>query len=121
MSEPSNWPARLRALAAPIGAVLVTVCIAAFTLSDLPTRFGLAGSSSAESAEQHGNDEGHDHEGHDHGHAGHSEEDSLELSAQARANLKLRVAPVSVGTFTKYIEVPAIVSEWPGRTHIAAP
>jgi multidrug efflux pump subunit AcrA (membrane-fusion protein) len=120
MFNPSKWPARLRALAAPAVAILATVCIAAVVLTDLPAKFGLSDSSSTEPTEQRDSHEGDDHAAHDPGNAGHSEEDSLALNAQARANLNLRVAPVSVGTFTEYIEVPAVVSEWPGRTHIAS-
>jgi cobalt-zinc-cadmium efflux system membrane fusion protein len=111
MFKPSEKHAPLRALAAPIAAVVATVLISLFALTDLSARLGISDSSSAESTDEH--DEEHDAAQADH----HGDE--LELSAQARTNMKLRVAPVSVGTFTDYIEVPALVTEWPGRTHIA--
>jgi multidrug efflux pump subunit AcrA (membrane-fusion protein) len=66
-----------------------------------------------------------DHAHHDHsehatsadGHE-HSDETSIELSPQARHNLRLEVKPAELGTFTKYVDVPGVISDWPGRTHI---
>ena len=85
----------------------------------------------------HGNDhdERHDHDdGHNHGHGGHDHPHddhggsarghgsnvlSLDLSDRARANLGLKTEPLEVGAYTRYIEVPGVVTEWPGRTHVA--
>ena len=67
----------------------------------------------------------HDHDDHEHGdhdhddHAGHDDKNSIELSDQARANMQLKTASVSVGVYTEYIEVPGVITSWPGRTHIA--
>ena len=62
------------------------------------------------------------HAGHDHGaHAGHSEETSLELSAQALRNIGLSdetIQPVKLETFRRSITVPALVVERPGRTRV---
>lgn len=72
---------------------------------------------------EHG-DHGHDDHAHDdrahddHAHEDHDEENSVQLSPQAAANLGLRVEGVSVGTFVEYIDVPGVVSDWPGRTHV---
>lgn len=58
---------------------------------------------------------------HNHGHAGHSETDSLELSAQARKNIGLtaeKLVPVKLKSFTRTISIPAIVVERPGKTHV---
>ncbi len=65
---------------------------------------------------------GHDHDGHDHDghdHDGHSDAESIALSQQARLNMRLRTQLVSVGPYTQYIEVPGVVTERPGRTHVA--
>lgn len=62
---------------------------------------------------------GHDHSGH--AHAGHDEMSSLELSKQARRNVGLtdeNVRPIQLQTFTRNINVPAMVVERPGRTRI---
>ncbi len=62
------------------------------------------------------------HAGHDHAaHAGHSEETSLELSAQALRNIGLSedtIQPVKLETFRRSITVPALVVERPGRTRV---
>jgi membrane fusion protein, heavy metal efflux system len=63
---------------------------------------------------------GHDdHAGH--GHDGHSETNSLELSAQAMANVGLTpesLRPIALQTFHRMMTVPGIVVERPGRTRI---
>jgi len=56
----------------------------------------------------------HDHDEHDHG----SAEESVELSAQARKNIGLKVGTVEPRDFERTITVPAVVAEWPGRTHL---
>ncbi|MCP4887016.1 MAG: efflux RND transporter periplasmic adaptor subunit, partial [Planctomycetaceae bacterium] len=53
-------------------------------------------------------------DGHD-----HSPEDAVQLSAQARANLGLQTEVISISPYTQYIEIPAVITEWPGRTHVA--
>lgn len=62
-----------------------------------------------------------DHEGHDH--AGHDEANSIELSEQARRSLEIQTDVLELGSFVRYISVPATIVDWPGRTHvnIAAP
>lgn len=66
---------------------------------------------------------GHDHEGHDHGHAGHSEDSSIELSANGLKNIGFRPVTIELGAYTRRIDVPAMVVERPGRTQmqISAP
>ena len=111
--------ARLRAASITVIAIVLTIIVAAFTTTDLPSRLGLIDPPEAanEPEDAHA---GHDHGSHaGHDHAGHSEADSVELSKQARFNMRLRTQPILVGIYTQYIEVPGVVSEWPGRTHIA--
>lgn len=87
----------------------------------------LAGRSEVAAAEGSEDDHaGHDHaadahEGHDH--AGHDESQSLELSAQARKNIGLRVGEVRLTNYARSITVPALVTGRPGKTHqkVAAP
>jgi multidrug efflux pump subunit AcrA (membrane-fusion protein) len=60
----------------------------------------------------------HDEDGQDHAHDGGN---SLELSAQARRNLRLTsefVQPVKLETYWRAITVPALVVERPGRTRV---
>ena len=33
--------------------------------------------------------------------------------------MRLEISPLSVGVYTKYVEVPGVIASWPGRTHIA--
>ena len=62
------------------------------------------------------------HAGHDHGaHAGHREDTSLELSAQALRNIGLsdeNIQPIKLETFRRSITVPAVIVERPGRTRV---
>ena len=72
----------------------------------------------------HGDDHGDDHDGHTHGdthgdehdHEGHVEENSLELSEQARRSIGLREGDSALTTFHRTISVPGIVVERRGRS-----
>ncbi|WP_339744135.1 efflux RND transporter periplasmic adaptor subunit [uncultured Rubinisphaera sp.] len=78
-------------------------------------------SSSPETGHDHGAG-ADEHAGHDHAaHAGHDESSSLELSEQAIRNIGLSaetIRPVKLETFRKFITVPALVIERPGRTRV---
>jgi cobalt-zinc-cadmium efflux system membrane fusion protein len=112
-----EWLARLRAASITAIAILLTVIVGAFALTDLPAHFGLVEAPSAEAEDDHA---GHDHSAHaGHDHAGHSEAESVDLSKQARTNMRLRTEPIATGVYTKYIEVPGVITNWPGRTHVA--
>jgi len=64
----------------------------------------------------HGED-GHDHEHeNDHEHEGHSEENSLEISEQARRSIGLEEGEVALSTFVRTITVPGMVVERRGRS-----
>jgi len=60
---------------------------------------------------------------HDHGHAGHSEDSSIELSTNALRNIGFQPITIEPTTYVKTITVPAMVVERPGRSqiHITAP
>ncbi|MEM6467984.1 MAG: efflux RND transporter periplasmic adaptor subunit [Planctomycetota bacterium] len=77
---------------------------------------------SGEAASEDAHAENDAHAGHDHGsHAGHNEETSLELSAQALRNIGLSddtIRPVKLEAFRRSITVPALVVERPGRTRV---
>jgi multidrug efflux pump subunit AcrA (membrane-fusion protein) len=77
-----------------------------------------ADSGAAEAAPQV---EGHAHgdaHGDDHAHDGHSEDNSLSLSAQARRSIGLREGDVALSTFDLTISVPGIVVERRGRSKL---
>lgn len=119
MPSLKEWLARLRAASVTVIAILLTIIVGGFLMTDLPSRLGFGGSPTAD-IEQEDDHAGHDHSAHaGHDHAGHSDAESVELSKQARINMRLRTEPISVGIYTQYIEVPGVVTEWPGRTHIA--
>jgi cobalt-zinc-cadmium efflux system membrane fusion protein len=59
-----------------------------------------------------------DHAGHDHGHAGHDEQNSIELTTQAQANIGLKLGKVELTTFEKTISVPGMLRERPGRSTV---
>lgn len=73
----------------------------------------------AKSADSHG-ETGHDDHAHE-DHGGHSENESLELSAQAMLNLGLTaeyLKPIQTGHYFKTISIPAMIVERPGRSII---
>ena len=123
MSTKQSWGARLLASALTLTAVLITIVIGGFAFTDLPERWGFVATSVSvdtddpHAGHDHGDDAHDDHAGHDH--SGHSAAESVELSKQARANLRLRTQSVSAGAYTSYIEVPGVVTRWPGVTHIS--
>ena len=132
MSQLKAFFARLAGPVLTIAAILVAIVIGGFAFTDYPQKLGLVAAAEEVGHEGHDHsDGGHDdHSGYDHGdgghddhaghdHEGHDESNSIELSAQARANLKLTTQTVSVGRFNEYIDVPASVADWPGRTHVA--
>jgi len=126
MSMLKAWLVRLRGPVLTIVAMVIAVVAGAFLLTDLPQRFGLVAASVDESDPHAGHDHGpgghddhaeDDHAGHDH--EGHEAGQSIELSGQARANLRLQTQAVAVGPYTSYIEVPGVVTPWPGETHVS--
>lgn len=119
MPDIKEWLARLRAASVTVIAIILTIVVGAFVVTDLPSRLGLVDPPTVD-AESEVDHEGHDHSSHaGHDHSGHSDAESVELSKQARINMRLRTEPISVGVYTQYVEVPGVVTEWPGRTHIA--
>lgn len=119
MSKIKAFFARLAGPVLTIAAILIAIAIGGFAFTDYPQKLGLVAVSEDAGHEGHDVAEPDDHAGHDHGHEGHDEGNSIELSDQARANLKLTTQTVSVGRFNEYIEVPAAIADWPGRTHVA--
>lgn len=119
MSKLKKWLAWIGKPLLTVTAMVVATALGTFTLTDVPERLGLTqvAESSVHDRQNHAAEE--EAEDHDHNHEGHAEENSIELSEQARANLKLTTQSVSVGKFTDYIEVPAVIEDWPGRTHLS--
>jgi multidrug efflux pump subunit AcrA (membrane-fusion protein) len=113
----------LLSIAFTLIAIVVAVIVGAAAFTDLPQRLGITQSSADGSQSHDGHDHGDESHGDDahsgHDHEGHSEANSIHLSSQARANLRLTTIPVSVGSYTQYVEVPGLVTAWPGRTHVA--
>ncbi len=75
-----------------------------------------AGQDGAEHVDEPGAHADEGHEGHDH--AGHSKTDSLELSKQAQANIRLKVGKVELSTFERTITIPGMLRERPGRSTV---
>ncbi|MDV6031451.1 MAG: HlyD family efflux transporter periplasmic adaptor subunit [Phycisphaera sp. RhM] len=125
MSTLKAWLLRLRSPVLTIVAMAIAIVVGAFAFTDIPQHLGLVAASVDESDPHAGHDHGpgehddhdDDHAGHDH--AGHEAGQSIELSRQARANLRLKTEAAAVGPYTSYIEVPGIVTRWPGQTHVS--
>jgi len=125
MSTPKAWLLRLRGPVVTALVIAVTIVIGTFVFTDIPQQLGIVAASVDPSDPHAGHDHGPDeyehaadeHAGHDRG--GHDATYSIELSPQARANLRLKTDVVAVGPYTSYIEVPGIVTRWPGETHVS--
>ncbi|MFG0266252.1 MAG: efflux RND transporter periplasmic adaptor subunit [Rhodopirellula sp. JB055] len=112
MTSSNHLRSSLRCSIISLFAILLAIAVGLYFFTDL------GGDSRSASQSRIDLDDGHDeHEGHDH--AEHDDTESLELTPQARANLRLRTEAISVGPYTKYVEVPGIVTPWPGKTHIS--
>lgn len=118
MNSQTKSGQRIGSMVATALAIALATCVGIFAFSDLPTQWGLVATGPvSESAPDEDDHEGHDHSGHDH--ADHDETESIELSSQARANLGLRTQSIQPGIYTQYIEVPGVVTSWPGQTHVS--
>jgi len=107
---------RIASVLVPAG-LLVGVVVAGYAMPDVRERamrfLRPSGSTPKIASESVGHD---DHEDHDH--AGHSEQNSLELSKQAQANIGLKLGKVELSTFDRTITIPGILRERPGRSTI---
>ncbi|MCO8121644.1 efflux RND transporter periplasmic adaptor subunit [Stieleria sp. TO1_6] len=118
MSTKHTWGAPLRASALTLLAIVAAIILGGIAFTELPQRLGIVASADTDSqtapddAGETDPHAGHDHSGHDSG-------QSIELSPQARANMRLQTQTVSAGVYTRYVEVPGVVTPWPGKTHIA--
>ena len=87
---------------------------------------GAAAGAVEDPAHADGHDHAHDHDGHNHGaehgdehaHEGHTEENALELSEQARRSIGLQEGDIVLTTFHRTISVPGIVVERRGRSKL---
>ncbi|MCE9629388.1 MAG: efflux RND transporter periplasmic adaptor subunit [Planctomycetia bacterium] len=125
----SNSSNRLLRITIMLVGAAVVATIAAFAASgpwQKPVRAwairGLGGTPAGEqapagpSADDHQPPDEHVHEADGHGHAGHAEENSIELSAQARRSIGLEEGGVGLSTFQRTITVPGMVVERRGRS-----
>ena len=55
----------------------------------------------------------------DHDHAAHDDDDLLELTPQAQANLGLTLTKITPTTFDRSVTIPGMIVERPGRTTLA--
>jgi membrane fusion protein, heavy metal efflux system len=126
MSAAVNPPKNYLAVAIALAAMFVLGAVAR-DRNWAPTRWLGATQVSASAAadhdhaaeEDHAADEHDDHAEHEHDDHAHAEETSLELSAEAQANLGLTdefLVPLEESTFVRTVTVPAMVVERPGRT-----
>lgn len=97
--------------------VLGAVCLAGVALALIIDRRRSAPLEPPEAVETRAraNDHGHDH-GHDHDDHGHVEENSIELSEQARRSIGLEEGDVRLSTFRRTITMPGMVVERRGRS-----
>lgn len=70
-----------------------------------------AAADAAAASHEHAHEHAHDHEG-------HAEENSLELSAQARRSIGLKEGDIALTTFRRSITVPGMVVERRGRSRL---
>jgi multidrug efflux pump subunit AcrA (membrane-fusion protein) len=101
MAKTSSVHSVLPTFAGLICALLVIGIGVAFFLTDLPDQFGLREASAAvEELDQPADDS------------------AVAISRQARTNLGIRSKAIMTGSYIKYVEIPGVITTWPGRTHI---
>ncbi|MFM8734973.1 MAG: efflux RND transporter periplasmic adaptor subunit [Pirellulales bacterium] len=93
--------------------------VRAWTIRALGGTPGGENASAATPADDHPHADEHDHEADGHDHAGHAEENSIELSEQARRSIGLEEGDVNLSTFQRTITVPGMVVERRGRSRFA--
>tara|TARA_R110002049_G_scaffold72490_1_gene186994 strand:- start:103644 stop:105164 length:1521 start_codon:yes stop_codon:yes gene_type:complete len=116
MASTKNWIARLQGILTTLVAIILTVIAAMYFLGDRWQSFVSRDAASA-GAETH--DAADPHAGHDHSSHGADAGESIELSDQARKNLRLQTMRIAASRYTEYLEIPATVVDWPGQTHLA--
>lgn len=120
MSASTSWFTHLRNLFITLVAITLAIPVGLYAFTDMPTRWGWTASKNSVADTEKDDHDAHDHGGHDdHAHEGANDENSVELTPQARSNMRLETAALKVGVYTKYVEVPGVIATWPGRTHIA--
>ncbi len=109
----------ISAFAGLSAALLVAGAGLVFFLTDLPEKYGIR-QSIADNASDHqarGSAPSVDsHAGH--AHADVSDDNIVVISHQARSNLGVRSKAISTGSYIKYVEIPGVITTWPGRTHV---
>jgi len=123
MSPSRIWLTGLRNGLLTVAAIAIATPLGLYAFTDFPAKWGWSTSKQqpadnndpASQAHEGKHQHGHD----DHAHADHDAGNSVELTPQARANMQLEIAPLKVGVYTEYVEVPGVIASWPGRTHIA--
>jgi multidrug efflux pump subunit AcrA (membrane-fusion protein) len=120
----NRWPGSGTLLKFAALGLTPLVLFGLWSFTDLPSRFGAVGGGQRSIAGAGGEAGDHPDEDrhlacddHDHGPAIPGK--SIELTAQARSNLQLQTRRIEAGPFTNHIEVPGIITSWPGRTHIS--
>ena len=108
MSANKQSMTRLPSSALTVIAVCTTIVLGSLAYSNWTRRARLDGPKGSGSDAHVGND-----------HEAHSATESISVSRQARANLRLQTQSVSTGSYTQYIEVPGVVTAWPGQTHVS--
>ena len=121
MPKSSTLLSALSAFAGMFVALAVVGGGAAYLLTDLPEQYGLRETVAPVDDHSNAAAPGDSHSDHNHTDAGHDhsdDEDAVAISRQARANLGIRSKAVTTGSYTKYVEIPGVITTWPGRTHI---
>jgi multidrug efflux pump subunit AcrA (membrane-fusion protein) len=121
-SSSPPWFTGLRNLFITVVAITLAIPFGLYAFTDLPARRGWISGENIIAEQVHdanAHDDHHTHEHDNHDHADQNDENAVELTHQARSNMSLETDTIKVGVYTKYIEVPGVVTSWPGRTHIA--
>lgn len=120
MPKSNTFLSVLSGFAGIVAAVIVVGAGVTYFLTDLPEQYGLREpvTEVADSGDSHG-DDAHAADSHaGHAHADPADDNVVVISRQARSNLAVRSKAITTGSYTKYVEIPGVITTWPGRTHI---
>lgn len=101
MPKSSTVLSLLSSFAGIAAGLLVIGAGVAFFLTDLPDRYGLRAAPAGVAQETEPPDGS-----------------SVAISRQARTNLGIQSKAITTDSYIKYVEIPGVITTWPGRTHV---
>ncbi|MGB0597326.1 MAG: efflux RND transporter periplasmic adaptor subunit [Rubripirellula sp.] len=119
-----HWPVNRVAHVRGVLLTIIVILIAAGGGIYLTGQLAPGGQQALGEAKGDGERQANSSDSHQHGHEAadghvHWPSGAVQLTAQARATMGLETQVVAARPYMEYVEIPAVITEWPGRTHVA--